>query len=66
MLKTIARLEHKIGDRLFHFTCDQDSPVTEVKEALCQFLAFATQIEKAVAANNPPASEEKPPEVPQG
>lgn len=49
MLKTIARLEHKIGERVYHLTCDHDSPLTEVKEALFKFGAHIVQIEEAVA-----------------
>ena len=47
MLKIVARLEHKIGDRLFHLTCDQDAPLGEVKEAITQFLGYMIQLEKA-------------------
>lgn len=49
MIKNITRLEHKIGDKVYHFLCDQDSPIHEVKEALLQFISFATQVANASA-----------------
>jgi len=45
MLKNVARLEHKIGERVYHFICDSDSPTVEVKDALRQFLGYALQVE---------------------
>lgn len=50
MLKNISRLEHKIGDRVYHLLCDNDSPLNEVKDALFQFLKYVGQIEDAVKA----------------
>lgn len=47
MLKLVARLEHRIGDRIFHLICDSDSPISEVKDALVQFLSHASSIEKS-------------------
>ena len=49
MLKIIARLEHKIGERLYQLACDHDAPLGEVKDALVQFLGYITQLEKAHA-----------------
>lgn len=45
MLKNIARLECKIGERIYHFTCDNDSPIVELKEALFQFCRYVGHIE---------------------
>ncbi len=50
MLKNISRLEHAIGDRLFHLTCDQDSPLHEVKDAVLEFLKFICRVEDDVKA----------------
>lgn len=47
MLKNITSLTHKIGERIYHLFCDQDSPITEVKESLSQFMGFAVQVENA-------------------
>lgn len=48
MLKNISQLEHKIGDKVYHLFCDQDSPLDHVKEALFQFLKFVGQVEDQV------------------
>lgn len=50
MIKSITQLEHKIGDKVFHFLCDHDSPIQEVKESLCQFLGYVANVENAVKA----------------
>lgn len=47
MIKNITRLEHKIGERVFHLMCEADSPISEVKDALFIFVSHVTQIEKA-------------------
>lgn len=48
MLKSISKLELKIGEKLYEFMCDHDSPVEHVKEALCQFIKYAGNVEDAV------------------
>ena len=65
MLKNITRIEHKIGDRLYHLTCDQDSPISEVKDALCQFMGQVTQIENRIKEAQAQAASAPPPEVPE-
>jgi len=50
MLKTIARLEHKIGDKVYHLLCDSDSPISDVKEAISQFMGHVVGVENAVKA----------------
>lgn len=50
MLKNIVRLEHIVGDRVYHLLCDNDSPITEVREALNNFLNLMDQIEANVKA----------------
>ncbi len=57
MLKNITRLEHKIGERVYHFLCDADSPLTEVKEALTEFTWFAANVGKQVPIPQMPSSE---------
>lgn len=44
MIKGMTRLEHKIGERVYHFFCDQDSPLGEVYDALCIFKAKSIEI----------------------
>ena len=60
MIKTLARMEHKIGERLYHLLCDSDSPLVEVKEALCKFMGNVSVIEEAAlkAAEKAKAEEE--------
>lgn len=66
MLKNLARLEHKIGDRVFHFFCDNDSPVNEAKEAMFQFLKYLGSIEDAAKAHEEQKDKEsKVEEIPQ-
>lgn len=50
MLKNVSRLEQKIGDRIYHLTCDTDSPLTDVKEVLFQFLKYVGHIEDQIKA----------------
>lgn len=71
MLKNVVRLEHKIGERVYHFMCDNDSPTSEVKDAIFQFSAFVASIEKqaqdaAAKQAEQKAAEEPKPEVKEG
>ncbi len=68
MLKNISRLEAKVGEKLIHLFCDQDTTLDHIKEALFQFSKFIGQIEdnaRAAAeeeAKNKEAIEEIPKE----
>lgn len=48
MLKNISQIEFKIGEKIYHFTCDQDAPLEHVKEVLFQLLKFVGQIEDQI------------------
>lgn len=37
MIKNIALIEHKIGERSYKFLCDNDAPLGEVHDALAKF-----------------------------
>ncbi len=50
MLKNIVKLEHVLAGKVYHFLCDNDSPIEHVKDALFQFVKFAGQIEDQVKA----------------
>lgn len=50
MLKNISRLEVIIADKIYHLTCDTDSPLAHVKEAVLKFLYYVNSIEEQVAA----------------
>lgn len=50
MFKNVLKSEFKIGERLFYFICDGDSPTNEVKEVCYQILKYCGQIEDAIKA----------------
>lgn len=45
MIKNISQLTQTINGRSYQFTCDMDSPLTDVKEAFFQFQKVIGQIE---------------------
>ena len=51
MLKNLAKLEYKIGDRTFQFLCDQDSPLQDCHEALSQFVSHVLNLARASQAS---------------
>ena len=68
MLKTLAKLEHKIGDRIYHLVCSadealteiKDTPLDEVKIALSQFMGHLVHIENTAKAQQVPTAEALP------
>ena len=48
MLKNINRLEYVIEGKVYHFMCDMDSPLHNVKEALFQFIKYVGSIEDVI------------------
>ncbi len=48
MLKTIARLEFVVMDRIYHFVCDNDSPIDHIKEALFQCQKYVGALEDQI------------------
>lgn len=46
MFSALAVMAHKVGDRAYHFMCDPNSPVDEIKAALWQFGANIAKIEE--------------------
>ena len=61
MIQNVTRLEHKIGDRVYHFLCDMQSPVGEVHDALCMFKSFAmAKMNEAHEAEKQHQEENKP------
>ena len=59
MIKTIARFEHKVGDRIYNFTCDSDAPLGEVHDALIKFKSHVVSL--IVAAEPKVEPKEEPP-----
>ena len=48
MIKSLVKLEYKVGEREYCFLCDNNSPFGEVHDALSQFKAYALdQMSKA-------------------
>ncbi len=48
MLKNILRFEYKINEKIYHFMCDNDSPIEHLKEVLFQFQKYVGQIEDQI------------------
>jgi len=59
MLKNLTQIETKIGDKLYHLSCDQDAPIEQVKEALFQFLKYVGRIEDAIKAQQEAQAEKE-------
>lgn len=51
MVKNLSGLVHTVGEKIYHFVCDNDAPLTDVKDALFQFMGQVSKIEDAVKAN---------------
>ena len=64
MLKNISRLEVVIADKIYHLTCDVDSPISHVKEALLKFIYYVGQVEEAVVAQQKAVEEQSEAEKP--
>lgn len=61
MLKNIVKLEHKVGERIYQFILDNDSPLEHVKEVLFQFQKYIGQIEDQAKAHKEAQAAEQPP-----
>jgi hypothetical protein len=57
MLKNKSVLEQVIENKVYHFTCDPDSDLKHVKDALVKFLQFVGHIEDQAAAQQKAAQE---------
>lgn len=64
MLTTLAKLEAKIGDKLYHFLLDTDAQIQDAKQALYQFLGYINQVEENVKAQQAQAATQPAPEAP--
>lgn len=65
MLKQLAELEHKIGERVYQFVCDPNSPLSECKAALQAFDAYVnTMLEQWEAAKQAAEASSKESEQP--
>lgn len=46
----MTTFEHRVGDRVFHFICEQEATTVEASMALCHFMKYLAQIEDAAQA----------------
>ena len=59
MLKSVSKLEIKIGEKVYQLLLDSDSPLEHVKECLFQFQKFVGQIEDNIKAQQAQQQQEK-------
>lgn len=60
MIKTVAKLEHKIGDRVYQFICDHDAPLGEVHDALTKFRSHVVGVINSVEKDSEKSKEADP------
>lgn len=59
MLKNISKLECKVGEKIYQFLCDSDSPIEHVKESLFQFQKYIGYVEDQQKALQEKLEQEK-------
>jgi hypothetical protein len=59
MLKNIAKLEVKVGDRNYQLFVDNDSPLNDIKDALFQFSKYVGYVEDQAKMMKEKADAEK-------
>lgn len=62
MIKNMAALEVKTGDRVYQFVCSNDSPLGEIQDAIIQMRAYI--FERIKQVNEELAKAEKKDEQP--
>ena len=67
MIKDAKKFECTLGDKIYEFYCESDSPIGHVKEALFQFMKLVGQVEENILAQQKAAEaqkeEAKPPPI---
>lgn len=58
MLSQLSVLAHKVGNNAYHFLCDPNSPLPEIKDALFQFTKYVGQLEDQMKAQQEAAAQE--------
>lgn len=59
MINNITKLEVKIGEKVYQFLCEVDSPIGQVHDALSAMKGFVIEkINEAQKAEQPAAQEE--------
>lgn len=64
MLKDLSQIECNVDGKICHFTCERDTPLSSVKEALFQFQAYIAKIEENIRLQQSQAEAEKGKEEP--
>jgi hypothetical protein len=58
---TVKTFKHQIGERVYYFMCDKASPLGEVKDSLCHFIAHMVNFESQVIAEMQKQQQEQVP-----
>lgn len=58
MIKTKVIIEHKIGDRIYEFLCDSNSPLGEIHDSLVAIKAIIVEKIVEEQKNNEKKAEE--------
>ncbi len=59
MIKNLVGIEFKAEDRIIKLICDNDCPLTHLKEALFQFQKYVGQIEDQIKISQEKVEAEK-------
>lgn len=57
MFKNVAKFEFVVAERVYHFFCDQDSPIDHVKDAIFQLQKAIFLIEQKAKEDQEKAKE---------
>lgn len=64
MLKNLIKIEAEVAGKIYHFLCDHDSPIGDVKEAIFQITKVIGNVEANIAAAQKQAESAKVEEQP--
>lgn len=66
MLKNLTQLETIIEGKTYRLMCETDSPLSHVKDALCQFIHYCQNVEQTAKQPKPDSlpNEPKKEEIP--
>ena len=59
MIKLAAKIEVKVGERLYHFLCDNESPLGEIHDVICQMKGLVISKMQEIQEAQKPKVEEK-------
>lgn len=65
MIRNISKIEIAVGERIYHFLCEVDSPIGEIHDVLMQMKGLVVQkmneaheAHEAMSKSEPPKSQE--------